>query len=130
MKHVLFVDRACRGNPGPASAGAVLYAGEKEVGVVSKPLGVQTNNYAEYMSLILGLEMAASQKIKNLTVYADSQLMVRQINGQYKVKHPGLKPLFEKAKILIAQFDSFAMDHVRRELNQRADALANQALDA
>jgi ribonuclease HI len=74
--------------------------------------------------------MAASQKIKNLTVYADSQLMVRQINGQYKVKHPGLKPLFEKAKILIAQFDSFAMDHVRRELNQRADALANQALDA
>lgn len=129
--HKLFVDGASRGNPGPASVGCVIYdANDEEVFVISKRIGSTTNNQAEYSALVHGLEKALSEGISSLAVHADSELMVRQMLGQYKIKNEALKPLWKKAQDLSKEFKDFSIGHVRRELNSRADELANEALDS
>lgn len=126
----IFTDGACRGNPGPGGAGAVLYDGKgKIVGEVSEYLGTTTNNQAEYAALIRALEEAKKLKGTDLTICADSQLLVRQLQGRYRVKHPGLIPLFRKIRELLNSFDQTTIKHVYREENTEADRLANEAID-
>jgi ribonuclease HI/probable phosphoglycerate mutase len=126
----LFTDGASRGNPGEAGAGIVLLDNNnQELAARSSYLGQCTNNSAEYESLLLGLRTALELGCTQLAVHMDSQLIVRQIQGQYKVKNAGLKPLFEQATALLAKFDQWTIDHVPREQNKRADELANQGID-
>ncbi len=126
----LHADGGARGNPGPAGAGAVLYdADGREVAALSRYLGVATNNQAEYQALLMGLEEARRLGAAELTVKLDSELIVRQLQGRYRVKAPGLKPLHARAKRLLQPFASVTILHVPREQNQRADELANQAMD-
>jgi ribonuclease HI len=124
------IDGASRGNPGPAAYGVVI---ESEQGAplaaFSKLLGRTTNNVAEYEGLIAALEYARAHDFSNLKVFSDSELVARQLQGTYKVKSAELKGLYERAKSLIAQLESFSVQHVRREKNAEADRLANQALD-
>jgi queuosine biosynthesis protein QueD len=125
----LHVDGAARGNPGPAAAAAVLYdAAGNEVWADAKLLGVTTNNVAEYEALIMGLE-AAAERCSTLSVAADSELVVRQLAGHYRVRQPHLMPLYEEAKRLMGAFASVRVEHVPRKDNARADELANEALD-
>lgn len=128
---ILHTDGASRGNPGPASVGAVLYGPDRKViGTVSERIGIQTNNHAEYEAVRLGLLAAARLGVRQVTVRADSQLAVRQLNGEYRVKNAKLKPLFDAVKALEARFPGGVLyQHVPREQNTAADALANQALD-
>ncbi len=126
----LFTDGASRGNPGEAGAGSVLLDEDnQELAARSQYLGQCTNNVAEYKALILGLNSAIELGCGTLAVFLDSQLIVRQIQGRYKVKHATLKPLFAEVKILLAQIDNWDVDHVPRELNKRADELANRGID-
>ena len=124
------VDGASRGNPGPASYAVILRgpdgAPRFEVG---KYIGRATNNVAEYYGLITALDYAAAQGIDRLLVRSDSELLVRQMQGRYKVKSPDLRPLYERARKLANGFAYFAVEHVPREQNSEADALANLALD-
>lgn len=126
----IFCDGASRNNPGEAAAGATLKtpAGEP-VAEISEYLGVKTNNEAEYLALILALEKAQSLGAQRVSVKCDSQLMVKQVLGEWKVKHPNMKPLCARARKLADGFERFVIAHVRRELNSEADALANRALD-
>jgi ribonuclease HI len=126
----LYSDGAARGNPGPAGAGAVIVNPQGHiVAKVGKYLGENTNNYAEYMGLILGLKRAKAMGIKELEVLADSELLVRQINGEYQVKAENLRPLFEEVKQLLAGFAEVGVRHVRREENEAADEMSNRAID-
>jgi ribonuclease HI len=125
----LYVDGGSRGNPGSAGCGGVIYDHTKPVLTFYKYLGNQTNNVAEYEGLITGLTHALAKGIKNIKVYADSQLMVFQINGKYKVKNEVLANKHSICSSLIAKFDSFTIDHCYREANKVADALANKAMD-
>ena len=126
----LHADGAARGNPGPAAYGFVL---DDPAGVaraeIGQALGTATNNVAEYKALIAGLECALAHGAAAIDVRMDSELVVRQMTGVYKVRNEGLKPLFEQARTLSRRFRSFRIAHVRRELNTRADAEANRALD-
>ncbi len=137
----MYTDGASRGNPGPASIGIVFFEVEsnnigvtsqtgskREIATVSEAIGIATNNIAEYSALVRGLEYALQKGFTELVVKADSELMIKQLKGQYKVKNENLKPLFLKAKTLAAKFKSLSYFHVRRELNVRADELANMAL--
>jgi len=127
---ILFTDGASRGNPGPASAGAVIFSTTGEtIFEISKPLGTQTNNYAEYMALLEGLVACAEGGAKRVTVKADSQFMIRQMKGQYKVKASGIIPLYQKCQKVAKLFDSITYFHIPREENSHADRLANEALD-
>lgn len=130
MHVVIKTDGGARGNPGPAGIGVVL---EDEKGNVleehAKFLGVKTNNQAEYEAVILGLERAKHLKAESVQVLADSELLVKQANGEYKVKHVNIKPLFARMQILVNQIGHVKFRHVRREQNKRADALANKAMD-
>jgi len=123
-------DGGARGNPGPAGYGVVIKdeTGHK-VAALSEYLGHQTNNFAEYQGLIAALEYALKHGPKALKVISDSELLVRQIKGIYKVKNPTLQDLHGRAKELIAQLDWFAIGHALREHNQEADQLANEAMD-
>ncbi len=123
-------DGGARGNPGPAGFGVVIQdeTGRK-VGELSEYLGHQTNNFAEYQGLIAALEYAVEHGPKALKVISDSELLVRQIKGIYKVKNPTLQDLHGRAKELIAQLDWFSIGHALREQNQDADRLANEAMD-
>ncbi len=128
--YTINVDGACRGNPGPAGAGAVIIDPDGNVfKKLKKYLGVTTNNWAEYQALIMALEAASSLKLEKIRVLADSELMVKQINGAYRVKSPELKPLYEKARTLLDGFSSASVAHVYREKNSVADGLANEAID-
>jgi ribonuclease HI len=130
VKLVVNVDGGARGNPGPAAAAAVAAdeAGEV-VGERSAYIGEATNNVAEYRALLLGLELARELGASEVEVINDSELVARQVGGEYKVKHAGLKPLFIEAMRELRQFDSWAVRAVRREHNERADELVNEALD-
>src|SRR6266853_5389132 len=123
-------DGGARGNPGPAGYGVVIQdeAGRK-VAALSQYLGHQTNNFAEYQGLIAALEYAIEHGHKALKLVSDSELLVRQIKGIYKVKNATLQELHGRAKQLIAQLDWFSIDHALREHNREADDLANQAMD-
>jgi ribonuclease HI len=131
LKLDLYCDGASRGNPGPASAGAVLYkAGTKDVlARVSKVLGRATNNEAEYAALLLALKEAQKLGAAGVTVHADSELVIKQLNGVYKVKHPVMRERHQEAMRLLAQFPAWRAVHVPREQNTEADRLANLALD-
>jgi ribonuclease HI len=130
-KLVVNVDGGSRGNPGPAAIAAVLTTPEGElVEERAERIGRATNNVAEYRALLLGLERARELGATEVEVIGDSQLIVRQVNGQYKVKDAGLKPLHQQAQQALRAFDSWTVRDVRREQNDVADALLNQALDA
>jgi probable phosphoglycerate mutase len=128
--HIANIDGASRGNPGPASYAVVLRdpAG-KIILELAKNLGRETNNVAEYYALLAALDYAATHGIQALRVRSDSELLVRQMQGRYKVKNADLKPLHERASKLARQLGYFVIEHVRRELNRDADALANVSLD-
>src|SRR6266705_218877 len=127
---IAYSDGGARGNPGPAGYGVVIKdeTGRK-VAALSHYLGHQTNNFAEYQGLIAALEYAIQHGPKALRVVSDSELLVRQIKGIYKVKNATLQELHGRAKELIAQLDWFSIDHALREHNREADDLANQAMD-
>jgi ribonuclease HI len=125
-----YVDGASRGNPGPASYAVILRAPDGATQFeIGKYLGRATNNVAEYYALITALDYAAANKIARLRVRSDSELLVRQMEGRYKVKSADLRPLHERAQKLARTFAYFAIEHVPREQNREADALANMALD-
>jgi len=125
------VDGAARGNPGPAAYGvAIETAAGEPVAAFARYLGETTNNFAEYQGLLAALSYALEQHYLRVCVVTDSELMARQINGQYKVRSPDLKPLHEKAQAMIRRLERFSIRHVLREHNREADRLANQALDA
>jgi len=123
-------DGGSRGNPGPAGYGAVIEDPEGQVVArLSEFLGRQTNNYAEYKGLLAVLAWALANGVGRLRVFSDSELMVRQIKGIYKVKNPGLRPLWEEARRQARQLDEFEMRHTLRGGNKEADKLANEAMD-
>src|SRR6202166_2318608 len=125
------IDGAARGNPGPASYGVVVRRPDgTPLESLGKYIGRHTNNVAEYYALIAALDYAAASGIKRLRVYSDSQLIVNQIKGLYKVKHPDLRPLHERAKKQAASLETFTIQYVPREQNRDADDLANAALDS
>lgn len=129
--HIAHIDGASRGNPGPAAYAVILRdPSGKEVLRLAKRLSRETNNVAEYYALLAALDYATTHGITALRVRSDSELLVRQMQGRYKVKHPGLKPLYERAAKLARQLNYFAIEHVRREMNRDADALVNAALDS
>ena len=130
----IFCDGGSRGNPGPAAVGAVVLDATHEppavMTTVSETIGVATNNVAEYQALIRALEEAAPFGAPRVEVRADSQLLIRQLEGRYRVKNEGLQPLHRRARELLASYAEVDLLHVRREQNVDADALVNAALDA
>ena len=129
-KLIIYTDGAARGNPGPAGAGVVIKdAGMKNIKELCDYLGETTNNQAEYRALILALNSAVELSADELDIFADSELMVSQLKGLYKVKNEGLKPLFNEARDLFRKFKSCRISHVPREKNKEADKLANRAID-
>ena len=123
-------DGGSRGNPGPAGYGAIIEDPKGQVVArLSEFLGHQTNNYAEYKGLLAVLTWALANSIRRLRVVSDSELMVRQMKGIYKVKNPGLRPLWEEAQRQSRQLDAFDMRHTLRGGNKEADRLANEAMD-
>lgn len=131
MKLVVHVDGGARGNPGPAAAAAVLSTpGGEVVDETHETLGVATNNVAEYRGLLLGLRRARELGADEVEVVNDSELVAKQVNGLYKVKHPDMKPLHAEAKAALSGFARWSIRSVPRAQNAQADALVNQALDA
>ena len=131
MRLVVHVDGGSRGNPGPAAAAAVLSTADGDVvGEAMETIGVATNNVAEYRALLLGLRKARELGATEVDVVNDSELVAKQVNGQYKVKHADMKPLFAEAMGELRQFGAWTIRSVPRAQNADADALVNQALDA
>ncbi|QIB26288.1 ribonuclease HI family protein [Caloranaerobacter azorensis] len=129
-KAIIHTDGGSRGNPGLAGIGVIIYDESKNVVLeLSQYIGIQTNNVAEYKALVRALELSYEMGIKDVEFYMDSELVVKQIKGEYRVKNERMKPFFEIANSLISQFDNFSIHHVRRERNKRADELANLAMD-
>ncbi|MGA7435647.1 MAG: ribonuclease HI family protein [Solirubrobacterales bacterium] len=125
------VDGGARGNPGPAAVGVVVR--DQDGGVLlerAERIGDATNNVAEYKALILGIRTARELGADQVALVGDSELIVKQVQGKYKVKNAGMKPLHAEAKAALADFDSWTISHVKRELNKDADRLVNEALDA
>ena len=129
MRHQVFCDGASRSNPGDASIGVSILLDDKEVHAISKKIGIATNNEAEYQALIDGLNFCIDNSIKEIDVFLDSNLVVEQVNKNYKVKAENLKVLNSKVDELIQEFNFIKINHVYREENKRADQLANMALD-
>ncbi|MDQ3877724.1 MAG: ribonuclease HI family protein [Actinomycetota bacterium] len=131
MHAVLFTDGGARGNPGPAGIGVVLMDTSGEVlGEIADPIGTATNNVAEYKALIAGLELALDRGVTDLEVRADSELVVQQVQGNWKIKNEALRGLAARAQGLSSKFERFTIRHVRRADNARADELANVAMDS
>ena len=131
MKLIVHVDGGSRGNPGPAAAGAVLSTPDGEVvDEATELLGIVSNNVAEYRALLLGLQRARDLGATEVEAVNDSELIAKQVNGQYKVKHADMKPLHAEALAALQGFDRWAVRTVRREQNAHADARVNAALDA
>lgn len=130
-KAVVYVDGGARGNPGPAAIAAVIKDGAGEVlDESSSYIGAATNNVAEYKALLLGLKRAFDIGCKEVEVINDSELVARQVNGLYKVKNAGLRPLYLEAMRSLQQFEHWSVRNVPREMNEDADSLVNQAIDA
>ncbi|MFN2526478.1 MAG: ribonuclease HI family protein [Actinomycetota bacterium] len=131
MKASLYTDGGARGNPGPAGIGVVLLAEDGVLlGQLARSIGETTNNVAEYSALIAGLELALDREVSDLDVYLDSELVVSQLKGEWKIKKDQLRSLAARAELLLNKFSSFSINHVPRALNADADKLANQAMDA
>ena len=131
MRVVVHVDGGARGNPGPAAAAAVISDGDGQVlDEAAEVLGVATNNVAEYRGLLLGLQRAQELGATEIEVVNDSELVAKQINGEYKVKHADMKPLHRAATEVLQGFERWSIRSVPRAQNAHADALVNQALDA
>ena len=131
MKVVVHVDAGARGNPGPAAIGVVVSSpGGDVLEEVAEPIGVATNNVAEYRALLRGLERAHAVGAREVEIVNDSELVARQVSGVYKVKHPAMKPLHAEAMAALRGFDSWRILSVPRADNARADELVNEALDA
>jgi ribonuclease HI len=126
MRLEAYIDGGSRGNPGPAGIG-VYFPG---IARLAEYLGHQTNNFAEYSALIAALRFAAAKRCDSLRVYSDSELVVKQIRGSYKVRNENIRPLYESALRWIDVIPTFSIEHVRREQNHDADSLANDAMDA
>ena len=123
--YIIYTDGAALGNPGPAGAGAIVVDPKGNIVYrISESLGIASNNEAEYFAIILALEKADNMGLKDIEIRSDSQLIVRQINGQYKVKSANLKPLFKKVLNLLLNFQRTKMVHISREFNKEADKLA------
>lgn len=129
-EYKLFSDGGARGNPGPSASAYLLYENNKIIEFDSKFLGNSTNNIAEYTALLIGLEYVVKKNIKEITCFLDSELVVKQLKGEYKVKHENLKPIFEKISKLICQFSKIEFVHIERSKNFFADKLVNITLDA
>jgi ribonuclease HI len=131
---LIYSDGGARGNPGPAAIGAVVMDPATDppmrLATVSERIGVATNNVAEYQALVAGLEAARAFPARRVRVRADSELLIRQLDGRYRVKQAHLRPLYERACELLARYEQVTLEHVRREENADADALVNAALDA
>ena len=126
----IYTDGAARGNPGPAAIGVALKdAAGSTVATISRALGVKTNNQAEYTAVIAGIEKAISLGAKQVVLKSDSELVVRQLMGQYKVKNADLKELYQKVVALTGRLEKFSALNIPREQNKQADALCNKALD-
>ena len=126
----IHIDGAARGNPGPAGVGVVMMGPDGDImEQLHRGIGEATNNVAEYRALLLGLERALELGYTDVDVYSDSELLVRQLQGRYLVKHPALKELYELAKERIGRYRRFSIQHVPREQNAEADALANRGID-
>ncbi len=132
----MYCDGACSGNPGRAGIGVVInpaggktgHAGKSRECRISEYIGIATNNIAEYSALIKGLEAARSMGIRKIKIFLDSELLVKQINGVYRVRNERLIPLFNRAKGILKEFESCKITHIRREKNKEADLLARQAV--
>jgi ribonuclease HI len=130
LKVVVHVDGGARGNPGPAAIGLVVSSPDGDVlEEVAEPIGVATNNVAEYRALLRGLERARALGASEVEIVNDSELVARQLTGAYKVKHPAMKPLHAEAIAALREFDSWGVRSVPRADNARADQLVNEALD-
>ena len=126
----LYCDGASRGNPGPSGAGVLLLdQHDRKILELSRFFETATNNEAEYQALICGLKAAQDVGIKRLQIFLDSELVVKQVLGEYRVRNPRLLPLFREAMARLQQFDDYAIVHIGREFNQQADRLANDAID-
>ena len=126
-----YIDGGARGNPGPAGYGVRVTGSAGQVlDEISKFLGRGTNNFAEYSALLAALDYSLQHGHKKLKVFSDSELLVKQMKGEYKVKSPDLRPLYDEARARIRKLESFSIQHLRREQNRDADRLANQAMDA
>ncbi len=125
------IDGGARGNPGPSAYGVVVRNPKGEIiAELSDYLGNQTNNFAEYSGLLAALDYAVRENHLSLKVLSDSELLVKQMKGQYRVKNPGLLELYERARALVRKLEYFSIEHVLREYNREADSLVNQVLDS
>lgn len=125
---LVFIDGASKGNPGPSGIGVIICRGGKPVQNISRYIGCATNNVAEYSALICGLLECLSMKAESVVMHTDSQLLARQINGEYRVRHPGIAELYDQSRQLIAGIKKFSIRHIPREENRGADKLANEAV--
>lgn len=123
------IDGGSRGNPGPAGYGVHIEREDGTLVQLKESLGIATNNVAEYRGLLAALAWAARHGVKRLHIRSDSELLVKQMRGEYRVKNPGLLPLYEEARRLARQIGRVTFEHVRREVNKDADRLANEAMD-
>ena len=129
-KLLLYTDGGSRGNPGPSGIGVVILdAKRKKIKEASRYIGETTNNIAEYSALVCGLEEAAALGADEIVVYMDSELLAKQLSGEYRVKDENIKTLFEKALGLLKHFESFEIKHIAREKNKDADKLVNKAIN-
>ena len=127
---VAYIDGGARGNPGPAGYGVSIQTPDgTPLTELYGGLGVATNNIAEYNGLLAALQWAVDHDERRVHIRADSELLVKQMRGEYKVKHPGLQPLYVRARLLVMQLDDVRFEHVRRELNKEADRLSNLGMD-
>jgi len=127
---VTYIDGGARGNPGPAGYGVSIQSPDGSVvAELYGPLGIATNNVAEYNGLLAALQWAIDHDARRVHVRADSELLVKQMRGEYKVKNAGLQPLYVRARLLAAQLDDVRFEHVRREFNKEADRLSNLGMD-
>jgi ribonuclease HI len=125
-----YIDGGARGNPGPAGYGVRIEDADGNlIEELHGALGIATNNVAEYSGLLAALRWAVDHGQREIHIRSDSELLVKQMRGEYKVKHPGLQPLFVQARLLVMQLDKVTFEHVRREQNQEADRLSNVAMD-
>ena len=127
---VAYIDGGARGNPGPAGYGVSIQSTDGTIlEELHGGLGIATNNIAEYNGLLAALQWAVDHDVRRVHIRADSELLVRQMRGEYRVKNPGLQPLYVRARLLAAQLDDVKFEHVGREFNQEADRLSNVGMD-